>query len=999
MLIRNDIERISRLFKEWIRDKKIMDYKIVLLLNSRIEIHFLVDIKLDTQALFADYEAFKGLEKLITFYQIEFEEEDDKAFFAGDKLDLGLRRRLTNFIRPNKRAVQKPCPVLTFYSYKGGTGRTTTLAFFASWLATHHQKKVVILDCDFEAPGLTNYFDISEDRKGVAEYLFDAYYAQLKGETLDIKKDYAYQVKYEYVGNGSVFIVPAGNLSAQFVTDYQERSFREDYLEILARLDITSVEHIIQQFERFFKALKEQLELDYENSVILIDSRTGFNDTFAVLATLSDIIVGFFGINKQSQVGLTQFLDSFGTIDHNDKKIILVNSISENPQHGEAFKKIIDEYVSDNDSKFTDEAFGKKDFINHLFRIPRTEFLSRLGTTLETVDTKSNGSKPFNMQFQSKIRRPDSEFEDFFKGISEKIASLTEAYHEAMFPPMEHLTTEELKETVPHFKPTAAFFEEIKNNVDKMKRRERLLQTLIEEDNFPKAYADQDIPDINNFFFRDCLKDLFNRDKFIIVGYKGTGKTHIYQSFKSPEITKVLCKREKQNVNHFIFVNVIPVYYRQKDISDKRPDQTSQYFDVNAKFSKEEVEKVGADFFFERFWLAYVWSALFMTPEIKKFNIVLKQNLIAINNDNTTAEWFRTVIHDDKAIQNFEENLKLLDNKLKFLNKVILLSFDQLDFIVKPENWSIGIAPLLKYWRTNIFSKIYPKIFVRADIFENRLSNITNINELQEKAINLQWSKQELFAYFFKYIFKVAKEDFFALAYAYKEYSESTKTRLLQIEKELDSENQLPLNKEQEIQFLVEIFFGKYASRYGASGYGESYDWFYSNLTDAKNTISIRPFLDLLYKAVEMALMPEHLKTFRRLFNKKEILAAFYFTSNDAKAHAAERYYRDLSKDKGNELLRIFYQYIKDDGLEKFRIYEFTREQLDELLRQIIKFPNYRNELSLKDKSIDDFKNLLVNNGILQVTHTTNRQYTRYIIPFLYRNYFNVTNPNPKNRT
>jgi Mrp family chromosome partitioning ATPase len=188
MLIRNDIERISRLFKEWIRDKKIMDYKIVLLLNSRIEIHFLVDIKLDTQALFADYEAFKGLEKLITFYQIEFEEEDDKAFFAGDKLDLGLRRRLTNFIRPNKRAVQKPCPVLTFYSYKGGTGRTTTLAFFASWLATHHQKKVVILDCDFEAPGLTNYFDISEDRKGVAEYLFDAYYAQLKGETLDIKR-------------------------------------------------------------------------------------------------------------------------------------------------------------------------------------------------------------------------------------------------------------------------------------------------------------------------------------------------------------------------------------------------------------------------------------------------------------------------------------------------------------------------------------------------------------------------------------------------------------------------------------------------------------------------------------------------------------------------------------------------------------------------------------------------------------------------------------------
>ncbi len=1005
MLIRNDIDKLDILFNSWL-EEKIIDYRIVLLLNSRIEIHFLVNQRVDLENLFTEYEELKGLENLITFYQIEFEDQGDKDFFQGDRIDLGLRRRLSNFINPNDREVKKPCPVITFYSYKGGTGRTTSLAYFASWLATNHGKKVVIIDCDFEAPGLTNYFDIIEERKGIVEYLFDIEYAKLKGDNLDIKKDYAHQVRYEYVGKGDIFIVPAGNLSTKRING-SERTFRSDYLEALARLDITSADHIVQQFETFFSELQKQLELDYENSVILIDSRTGFNDTFAVLSTLSDIIIGFFGINKQSQVGITQFLDTFGTVENtHNKQILLTNSISENRKHELAFKEIISSYISENEEKFTDENLGKKDFANKIFRIPRKEFLGKLGSSLESDDKgllKNNGENSkdlINMEFYEKVQRPDSEFEDFFTGIFGKIEPLYKVHQDLSVTQEIYVPTETALENIEQsFKPNEVFFESIKYRAQKVERRVRLLKNLVQENNFPKAYADSDNHNLtlNAFFFRDCLKDIFNRDKFIIIGYKGTGKTYIYQSFKNREITNTLCKRERQNANNFIFVNVIPVFYRKKNEQDDRPDETNKYFDVNSKFSLVEIEKVGADFFYERFWLAYIWNQIFCEREVAKLNISLSNKLTSINNDNDSAHWFRTVIADDNTIINFERDLKVLDNKLKDLNKTIILSFDQLDFIVKPENWSIGIAPLIKYCRGNIFSKIYPKIFVRADIYENKLSDITNINELLEKSIDLQWSKQELFAYFFKYVFSKSKEDFFALGYCFNDFSEQSKLKLLQIEKDLDSEGQILVTKEDQLRFLVEIFFGKNANRYEEqwNNYGVTYDWFYDNLKDAKNTISIRPFLDLLKKAIELALTQDSLANAHKYFYQvKQILSAFYFTNKDATSYAAQSYFIDLAKEKGNEPLRLFYQYIRNDGLDRFRYYEFKRELLDELLRRIIDFPNYNNEESLKGKSVDDFKNLLVSNGILKVEHTSNRQFTRYIIPFLYRSYFGVRRPN-----
>ena len=47
--------------------------------------------------------------------------------------------------------------IITFYSYKGGTGRTMALADVA-WILASNGKRVLVVDWDLEAPGLHRYF-------------------------------------------------------------------------------------------------------------------------------------------------------------------------------------------------------------------------------------------------------------------------------------------------------------------------------------------------------------------------------------------------------------------------------------------------------------------------------------------------------------------------------------------------------------------------------------------------------------------------------------------------------------------------------------------------------------------------------------------------------------------------------------------------------------------------------------------------------------------------
>jgi len=120
------------------------------------------------------------------------------------RINFGYRRRFGNLLEDHSERDEKnalPCKIITFYSYKGGMGRTTTLATYASYYA-NQGKRVVMIDCDFEAPGFMNFFGIGagERKNGIVEYLMDK---QFLGIAPELSK-YHISVTEEYVGIGKI---------------------------------------------------------------------------------------------------------------------------------------------------------------------------------------------------------------------------------------------------------------------------------------------------------------------------------------------------------------------------------------------------------------------------------------------------------------------------------------------------------------------------------------------------------------------------------------------------------------------------------------------------------------------------------------------------------------------------------------------------------------------------------------------------------------------------
>ena len=60
---------------------------------------------------------------------------------------------------------RRESPIITFYSYKGGVGRSMAVANVAVLLSRDFNRDVVVVDWDLEAPGLHRFFQIPEELK------------------------------------------------------------------------------------------------------------------------------------------------------------------------------------------------------------------------------------------------------------------------------------------------------------------------------------------------------------------------------------------------------------------------------------------------------------------------------------------------------------------------------------------------------------------------------------------------------------------------------------------------------------------------------------------------------------------------------------------------------------------------------------------------------------------------------------------------------------------
>lgn len=187
--------------------------------------------------------------------------------------------------------------VVTFYSYKGGVGRTLSLINSAQRLAKKG-KKVFVLDFDLEAPGIDSFplrGDMSP-RQGIVEYISRFTSA---GSVEDLS-DYVYQLDYEQFAPGEIRVMPAGRKD-------------ERYQVLLSRLDWKYFYKERQGF-LFVENLKAAIEDRYHPDYVLIDSRTGLTDISGICTLqLPDLVVLLFSLNNQNINGIAHMYRSIAS--------------------------------------------------------------------------------------------------------------------------------------------------------------------------------------------------------------------------------------------------------------------------------------------------------------------------------------------------------------------------------------------------------------------------------------------------------------------------------------------------------------------------------------------------------------------------------------------------------------------------------------------------------------------------------------------------------------
>ncbi|EWM13514.1 KGGVGR-motif variant AAA ATPase [Kutzneria sp. 744] len=166
--------------------------------------------------------------------------------------------------------------VVTFYSYKGGVGRSSTLANVAVLLARWGYR-VLAVDWDLEAPGLHYYF-----KHAMAE--------PPAGGVIDLAHDFLNNTpprRYELqldVEEGTLALLAAG----RFDQDYAQRVQSIDWEEL---------------YRLGFAAYLEERRAEWTDAYdfVLIDSRTGISDTAGICtAHLPDRLVVVFTANDQN---------------------------------------------------------------------------------------------------------------------------------------------------------------------------------------------------------------------------------------------------------------------------------------------------------------------------------------------------------------------------------------------------------------------------------------------------------------------------------------------------------------------------------------------------------------------------------------------------------------------------------------------------------------------------------------------------------------------------
>jgi tetratricopeptide (TPR) repeat protein len=197
------------------------------------------------------------------------------------------------------RAISSIMKTITFYSYKGGVGRSLALSNIAVRLS-EFGRTVCIVDFDLDAPGLQFKFkDYSHApiRLGLTDYIYDYFGSQ---QTKHNIRDFSVQLIHNSRTLPNITLIPAGNMEDP---GYWRKLSSLRWADMFYAKEAQGVS--------FFLELKAKIEKEISPDFLLIDSRTGITDISGItLKLFADQIVLLAVNNKENLFGSRMILQN-----------------------------------------------------------------------------------------------------------------------------------------------------------------------------------------------------------------------------------------------------------------------------------------------------------------------------------------------------------------------------------------------------------------------------------------------------------------------------------------------------------------------------------------------------------------------------------------------------------------------------------------------------------------------------------------------------------------
>lgn len=189
--------------------------------------------------------------------------------------------------------------VITFNSFKGGSGRSLTLANMAYLLSKKY--RVGCIDFDMEAPGLHLLFKVNIERNSVQDFLLS-------------ETDWKYHYKNEKVNFEiaekflSKLVIELSQLSAykkRFESHEGKLFLIQSALDASTTSLVDSGQTLFAGFANLLEVYKEFLELDY----VLVDCRSGISEFSLPGLAFCDVCMVFFRLGSQHRNGTLSMVD------------------------------------------------------------------------------------------------------------------------------------------------------------------------------------------------------------------------------------------------------------------------------------------------------------------------------------------------------------------------------------------------------------------------------------------------------------------------------------------------------------------------------------------------------------------------------------------------------------------------------------------------------------------------------------------------------------------